>query len=324
MIFAIDDLEYIPEDLTILDVTFYKMTRSKCRDLPSCKDVKESELRRRFRKWQKEIHAHTGKKPTFDEYKEYQTKMKERILQRFVDKICVSTKVKADDKDEAIREGSRKIETALDFLRTYKVGFELRSPLNGAAKNLVDGSGTVTFEAPWHRDAPSPWKYQLNRNDLKNLSKEEAVLNRLILNPNPTAMSRRISRALRWTAMGNQEKDQADKIIKYITALECLFIKERTGKAKFLAERVAIIWTSNHANRTKIYGDFYRLYNLRNAVVHGNHFTIASNDEAIMKCVAPNLVFEVANVVVANSFSTINQLLSWLGSKKGSWHPPSV
>jgi len=319
---AIDDIENIPKDFTILQVTFYKITESNCGDLPSCKDVPDSTLKKRFKEWQKQIYEHTGKKLKFDEYKRYQDEMKKRILERFLDKICASTGVDADDKDEAIQKGRERIETALNFLRTYKSGFELRSPLNGAAKNLNDGSGTVTFESFWYHGKPSPWKYRLDQNDLKNLSKEESVLSSLILNPNPSAMSNRISRAFRWTAMATQEIDQEDKIIKYVTALECLFIKERINKAKLLAERVATIWTDNHANRDIIYTDFYRLYNLRNDIVHGGGYTITSDDRRTMDHVSRELVFKVANVVLANSFSTIDDLLSWLKLKKGTWTPP--
>jgi len=324
VIFAIDDLEYIPNDFTILDVNFYKITESNCGDLPLCEDVVESTLKNRFKEWQKQIYGHTGKKPKFDEYKEYRAKMKERVFQRFVDKLCASTVVDADDKDDAFQRGKEKIETALNLLRTYKSGFELRSPLNGAAKNLVDGSGTVTFEKSWHRDKPSPWKYSLTKDDLKNLSREERVLNSLILRPNPSAMSNRISRALKWTAMATQETDQADKIIKYVTALECLFIKERINKAKLLAERVATIWTNNYGNRKLIYKDFHRLYNLRNDIVHGGSYDITNNDRRTMDIVARNLVFEVAKVVSANNFSEIEDLLVWLKSKKGTWTPPPV
>lgn len=210
------------------------------------------------------------------------------------------------------------------MLRTYKSGFELRSPLNGAVKSLVDGSGTVTFEKSWHRYKPSPWKYRLSKGELKKLIKKEGVLNSLILNPNPTTVSNRISRALRWTAMATQEADQADKIIKYITALECLFIKERTNKARLLAERVAVIWTNKYVDRNQIYKDFYRLYNLRNEIVHGASYTITNNDRKRIDLVARNLVFEVTNVVLANSFSTIDDLLSWLKSNKGTWTPPPV
>ena len=49
MVFAIDDLEYIPNDFTILDVTFYKITKSNCGDLPSCEDAEESKLKDRFK-----------------------------------------------------------------------------------------------------------------------------------------------------------------------------------------------------------------------------------------------------------------------------------
>ena len=324
VIFAIDDLEYIPSDFTILDVTFYKMTKSKCGDLPSCEDVPQSTLENRFKEWQTQIFEHTGKKPKFDEYEKHQAEMKERVLQRFLDKICASTGVNASNKDEAIQKGRNKIEIALNLLRTYKSGFELRSPLNGSAKNLVDGSGTVTFESSWYRGKPSPWKYRLDQNDLKNLSKEKSILDPLLLNPNPSAMSNRISRSMRWTAMATQETDQEDKIIKYVTALECLFIKEFTKKAKLLAERVATIWTNNYANRNSIYKDFYRLYNLRNAIVHGGSYTITSKDRRTMDHVARNLVFVIATVVQANSFSTIDNLLSWLTLKKGTWTPPPV
>jgi hypothetical protein len=294
VIFAIDDLDEIPNDFTILDVTFYKITESNFGDLPFCGDVTESRL----------------------------AKMKEEVRQRFLNMICASTIVEADKGDEAIQKGKEEIEIALNLLRTFKAGYELRSPLNGIAKNLINGTATATFEAAWHRDEPSPWKYSLSKDDLTKMLKEENVIKPLILNP--SQMGNRILRALRWTGMSTQETDQADKIIKYITTLECLFIKERINKAKLLAKRVAIIWTDNYGSRDQEYKDFYRLYNLRNDIVHGGSYTITDGDKWTMDSVARELVFVVANVVSVNHFYMIDDLLIWLNSKQGTWTPPPV
>lgn len=160
---------------------------------------------------------------------------------------------------------------------------------------------------------------------MKGLSKNVIPIEQLIESATPTVMGKRISRALKWTAMSTQETDIADKIIKYTTALECLFIKERKGKAKRVAERVAIFWTSYYGgNRDKIFLDIHRLYKLRNNIVHGEDFIVSKKDERTMDHVARKLVFAVAHAVSNNSLSTINDLLSWLNSKKGTWNPPHV
>lgn len=287
VVFAVDDLKSIPCSFKILDVSFDKFNESNWR---FCKN----------------------------------TNLKQRVLPRFLGKNCAYTEIEADTDDEAFEKGNKKIETSLNVLRTYKSGFELRRPLNGVAKNLNSGEEEITLEASWHRNQCSPWKYALNQIELNALMKNMTVLERLLAGSTHTAMGKRISRSLRWASMATQETEMSDKILKYTTALECLLIKEQMGKARRIAERVAIFWTNNHDNRNEIFRNVHTLYNLRNNIIHGEDFIVTESDEKTMDHVARELVFAVANELSKNSLSTFDEFLRWLEIKKGTWNPPKI
>lgn len=252
------------------------------------------------------------------------TSLKQHVLPRFLGKNCAHVEVEADTHDEAFEKGSKEIETSLNVLRTYKSGFELRRPLNGLARNLDSGKEEITLEASWHRDQCSPWSYTLDQDELKALMKNMTTLEKVLAGSTQTAMRKRISRSLRWAAMATQETEMDDKIIKYTTALECLLIKERKGKARRIAERVAIFWTNNYGNRNEIFRDVYTLYNLRNKIIHGEDFIVTNKDERTMDHVVRNLTFAVASELSKNSISTIDEFLKLLEIKKGTWNPPNI
>jgi len=290
VVFIIDDLKTIPASFSVVDVTFYTFDKSRCSNWKLLQSP-------RYQK---------------------------TVVPKFLDKNCACTQVEADTKDEAFEKGEQKIEAALNILRAFKSGFELRRPLNGLVRNETTGEEGLTLQAEWYRDRCAAWNYELSPDELKKLSKVTPALDRVLAGSAGSVMRKRVFRALRWAAMATQETEKADKILKYTTAIECLFINEKVGKAKLAGERVATFWVDDDAKRDAIFRSINRLYKLRNNIVHGEDFLVTNTDESAMDFVVRELVFAVAEEVSTNNLWSFDDFLSRLNTLKKTWKPPKA
>jgi hypothetical protein len=245
------------------------------------------------------------------------------IPPKFQNKICAIVEVETDTEENAMMEGLKKIEIVLDSMRAFKVDRELRSPLNCLIKNVETGVSNLVLHAAWHRDKCAGWNYDLNKSELQRLQQASRALEALST-LNASEMVKRLFKALRWTAMATQETQLEDKIIKFITAIESLFIKEFGGKAKLAGERVARFLTDDNSKRDDIYRDIKRFYELRNKIVHGADFTILASDEAKMNFVVRNLVFQVAEEVSSRRLLNFDSFIAYINSIGTTpWVPPT-
>jgi hypothetical protein len=290
VLYAIDDLVSIPNNFRMFNVNFFKFDKTSQTDWPILNSKRLDPI----------------------------------ITTYYLDKICGSTEIEADTEDNALSKGMNKIETALNAMRTFKTDRELRKPLNSLVKNVRTGVSNLALHAAWHRDKCAGWNYDLNQDELTRLKNASQALETLVVF-NTSDMVKRIFRALRWAAMATQETQPEDKILKFTTSIECLFIKEWGGKAKLAGERVARFWTDDNSKRDTVYDDIKRFYNLRNKIVHGGDFTISSSDEAKMNFIVRNLVFKVAEEVSSRSLLTFDSFLTYIETiGTTTWTPPSA
>jgi len=289
----IEDLDIETKILTIADVRFYRLTTAQMAQWKSFKKLEERGLK--------------------------------EFCKLFTDHVCALVEVQSVDKDAAFEKASLRIKSALDTLRIFKGKCELREPRGAVIKNKRTGKEEYSwFKAKWTQISAWPWTCKITNAEQRTLGNLTKHLEPFLRNPNSCELNRKIIRSLRWSADATQEIDEADRILKCVTALECILLEEWRDKAKLLAERVAVILTSNNANRNKIFSDIKSLYELRNCIVHGEKYQINKKDRQILDWVSRNLVVEVANLAKKHSFTKTKDVINFVNQQKGGWKAPMV
>lgn len=289
----IEDLDIGAKSLTIADVMFCRLSKTQMAQWKSFKKLEERGLK--------------------------------RFIRLFKDHICAMVEVQAPDKDSAFENASTKIRSALDTLRIFKEKCELRGPRGAVAKNKTTGREEYSwFEAKWTQVSAWPWKCKIAQSEQKKLGNLTIHLEPFLKSPDSCDLNRKIIRSLRWSADATQEIDEADRVLKSVTAIECLLLEEWRDKAKLLAERIAVIWTSKNADRNKIFSDVKGLYELRNCIVHGEKYKISKKDLRILDWVSRQLVVKVSTLAKKYSFTKVKDVINFANRQKGSWKPPNV
>jgi len=289
----IEDLDIKTKSLTIAGVRFCRLTAAQIAQWKSFKKLEEKGLT--------------------------------EFCDLFVNHVCALVEVQTVDKDTAFEKASRRINSALDTLRIFKGKCELREPRGAVTKNRRTGKEEYSwFKAQWTQASAWPWKCNITRAEQERVGKLARHLVPFLKNPDSCELSSKIIRSLRWSAGATQEIDEADRILKCVTALECLFLEEWRDKAKLLAERVAVVWTSNNTNRNRIFSDIKGLYELRNCIVHGEKYQINKKDLQILDWVSRQLVVKVAILARKHTFETVKDLINSVNQQQRGWKPPSI
>lgn len=293
VLFPIEDLDIEAGGLSVADVSFSRLTSGHMSQWQCFERLKKA-----------------GLKEFCDEFRNH---------------TCAEVEVEEKDKDTSYEKASSKVRSVLDLLRIFKGKCELREPRGAVMKNKKTGKEEFSwFKAKWTQKSAWPWKCKIKRGERAKLTNLTSDLEPFLEDPDSCELNRRIIRSLRWSADATQEIDDADRIIKCVTALECLLLKERKNKRNLLAERIAVIWTSNNVNRDKIFSDIKGFYELRNCIVHGEKYDITRKDLKTLDWLSRLLVSTVADIAMKNSFTKVEDVIKYVSQQKSGWKPPKV
>jgi len=130
----------------------------------------------------------------------------------------------------------------------------------------LGGKGQVGF--------PEGWSAAWDRDDFRELRSLCALAMDTELNPSiRRPISRRFLDAAHWFGEAVREKSSATKIIKYVTALECMVMTDETDDTtRLLCERIAVLCfdPSIRGDRATWHERARVAYGLRSGIVHGS------------------------------------------------------
>lgn len=263
---------------------------------------------------------------TEEEKTRHRERFNDMYRARLDDKACTEVIVTSEE-ILAGEIGISMIETAINLLRAYaplfiSIGDRPRAKINfregqtRLAETSLLYSQSIGFRIKGEVTG-SLMPFVVNQSIIEHL-KEKAyfdVVARCIFAPD-TDLERRIARAVQWFGFGSHDTRAPDKVAKYMTGMEALFLDGEHAKGDNIAKRATFLLGSNADQnvRDQTYTSIRNLYDCRNAIIHEGCEKVDEENIDYMEQIAIRSLIAVATRT--NDWQELSELIEWVNDQE--------
>jgi hypothetical protein len=269
-----------------------------------------------------------------EEVKKY---ISDELISRYNDKVLAFVTIMAKDKNNALEEGQREIDKALNVLRFYGRGTQTNDSLSyrmfiaregyifhgisiSMYSDRAENKSTTAFNMNFTHTGIQ-YEYIVDDQVLDRMnSLSYDILNEMLVRDDNqrTDFEKKILDAIEFFGVGMHKSDSRFSYINFIISLELLLTNTWEPQKGLIAERVAMLLTSDVDERKDLFSEIERLYKFRSDLVHQGDDKITDTDISIISYIVFQVI--VTLIPLTKKMQTFGTLVERFNTIKFS-HP---